>query len=180
MAVTLAHQHRAQFTDRTLAAIDANTASKVCFRLDGTDPSTMANLFGGQTLTALDFKTLPAYQAYAHLLVHGSHTPWVSLSTQPLPEPITDPVREHAVSHARYGVPSSDTERALIAIGSVPAITVHRATPSPHGTEDTATSAEQGHTTAAPPPRLGRRRIPPPKPEARTAPAADQPKGGTP
>lgn len=112
MGVTLAHQYRKQL-GVLMPGVDANTSSKIAFRLSGEDATSTANLFGDDLLVRQDFAVLQQYQAYARLLVDGSTTPWVSLSTQPLDEPLRDPAELQHRSEARFGQNARDTEAAL-------------------------------------------------------------------
>ncbi|RNI20722.1 type IV secretory system conjugative DNA transfer family protein [Flexivirga caeni] len=112
MSVTMAHQYRKQLGG-LVAGVDANTGTKITFRLTGDDASTTANLFGDGVLDKHDFETLPKHQAYARLLVDGSTTPWVSLTTLGLAEPLRDPAELQRRSEATFGQPTGDTEVAL-------------------------------------------------------------------
>ncbi|TWP34343.1 type IV secretory system conjugative DNA transfer family protein [Leekyejoonella antrihumi] len=112
MSVTLAHQYRKQL-GALMPGVDANTSSKIAFRLSGEDATSTANLFGDGLLVRQDFAVLQQYQAYARLLVDGSTTPWVSLSPQPLDEPFRDPAALQQRAESRFGQNARDTEEAL-------------------------------------------------------------------
>lgn len=112
MSVTMAHQYRKQLGG-LVAGVDANTGTKIAFRLSGDDAGATASLFGDGVLDKRDFEALPKHQAYARLLVDSSTTPWVSLTTLGLPEPLRDPAALQHESEATFGQPTGDTEAAL-------------------------------------------------------------------
>ncbi|TWE12573.1 type IV secretory system conjugative DNA transfer family protein [Rudaeicoccus suwonensis] len=150
MGVTLAHQYRKQLGG-LLPGVDANTGSKIVFRLSGDDASATAHLFGDKLLVADDFATLPRYHAYARLLVDGSTAPWVSLTTRVLPAPIRDPIELQHASETTFGHPAQDTEAALIELTT------------PRGaTATTRGPSAPGQSGAAPLGRVRRAPTPPP------------------
>ncbi len=115
VAITAAHQHRGQLA-RLVDDLDANTATKVVFRLTGRDAHSVARDHAGGVLEAADLTALPAFHAYLRPLVHGSLAPWVSLRTRPLPPPLRDPRLLQAASEARYGQTLTDIERDLLSL----------------------------------------------------------------
>lgn len=112
---TLAHQHLDQLPKRLRAAVFANVRSRVCFQLSPDDARAVAGTSHGQ-LTAEDLTALPAYQAYAQLLVGGSTAPWCSVRTQPLPPVTGSAARVRDASRRRYGRPLDEVERDLLAL----------------------------------------------------------------
>lgn len=122
VGLVLAHQHLDQLDKTVRAAVLANTASRVAFRLDHDDASVIAKRSGGR-LRAADLSGLAAYEAYASLLANGEPTPYGSIQTLPLGPPRRDPAVVIAQSRDRYGVERSETEatlRALIETGGTP------------------------------------------------------------
>jgi hypothetical protein len=97
----LAHQYRSQMTDSMLAAIDANARNKVIFQLPPDDAAAMAR--HASTLEAADFQALGKHEVYVRLAVDGADGPWMSGTTLPPPEAISDEVDLRARSQARYG-----------------------------------------------------------------------------
>lgn len=147
MGITAAHQHRGQL-GRLLEDIDANTGSKVCFRLSSNDARDMATAFGSGQLERDDFTALGAHQAYARLLVSDATTPWVSISTEPWPEPLRDGATLQARADARYGQPLDAIEADLLSLTDARA-PAQATTPSPDGASSPPPGAR---------PDLGRRR----------------------
>ena len=115
VAITAAHQHRGQLA-RLVDDLDANTATKVVFRLTGRDAHAVARDHTSGVLEPADLTALPAFHAYLRPLVNGSLAPWVSLRTRPLPPPLRDPRRLQAASEARYGQTLTDIERDLLSL----------------------------------------------------------------
>ena len=124
VAFTVAHQYRGQLPPDIKAGIDANCRNKVIFGLTGEDAKEMARFT--VDLTPEDFMTLPRYQVYTTMQVHGKSTGWVSANTLPPPDPIQLPAELKAGSMARYGVPAEQTEAELIQL-----ITPPQAQPDP-------------------------------------------------
>jgi hypothetical protein len=120
----VAHQHLAQLDGGLRSALDANARSRVTFQSAAEDAAYFAR--GQRTLRAEDFSRLPRFHAYARLSVDGWVTPYFSLKTQPLPEPISDPAVVRARSRRRYGVDRTQVEdelRTLLGSPSKPADT---------------------------------------------------------
>lgn len=111
---TLAHQHLGQLTPNLQGAVMANARSRVAFQLSPSDAKVVASSSSGQ-LDARDLQALPAFHAYASLLVDGSTEPWCSLTTQPLaPCSAATATTVRALSQTSYGRPLDDIERDLI------------------------------------------------------------------
>lgn len=111
---TLAHQHLGQFSSSLREAVMANVRSRVAFQLSPSDAKVIAATSTGQ-LDARDFQALPAFQAYASLLVDGSSAPWCSLTTQPLaPGSPATAAAVRRLSQSSYGQPLDVVERDLI------------------------------------------------------------------
>ncbi|WP_344065451.1 hypothetical protein [Nostocoides vanveenii] len=111
---TLAHQYLGQLPPGLRKAILANARSRIAFQLSDSDARDLAGRTGGQ-LQPADFTSLPAFQAYAGLLVDGSPAPWVSLTTKPLPPAHTDPTALIRTSRQRYGQPREQVDAELLA-----------------------------------------------------------------
>jgi hypothetical protein len=110
---TLAHQHLGQLPKGLREAILANARSRVAFQLSTAD----AKVIAATTRRALvpeDFEALPAFGAYASVLVDGASAPWVSLGTRPLPPVSADPVTIRGLSAARYGRALDEVEADLL------------------------------------------------------------------
>ena len=112
---TLAHQHLSQLPSSIRDAVLANARSRVTFQLNGRDAREIAKAARGE-LVADDFELLPAFHAYASLLVDGSPAPWTSLTTRPFTEAVRDPDIVRTQSRSSYGVPLSDIEAELMAL----------------------------------------------------------------
>lgn len=117
VGITAAHQHRGQL-GRLVEDIDANTASKVYFRLAPSDARSVSGSMASGVLEPQDFQSLGAFQAYARLLVRDQLAPWVSLGTRPLPSTTGNATARQRASEARYGSPVEDVEAALMADGA--------------------------------------------------------------
>lgn len=116
---TVAHQHRGQL-GRLLDDIEANTRTKLYFALGARDAREVAHSRGGRLLVKDDFELLPAFHAYAQLLVGNQAAPWVSVTTEPLPPPLRPAESVHARSTARYGRALSETEDDLLQLVDAP------------------------------------------------------------
>jgi len=115
VGLTLAHQHRGQLSG-LLEDVEANTGSKLFFRLSAKDARDVASSYGDGILTREDFLALPSFAAYAQLLVDNTKTPWVSITTRPLAEPVRSPAQLQARSAVRYGVDRQTVEAELLAL----------------------------------------------------------------
>lgn len=134
---TLAHQHLGQLLPTALReAVLANARSRVAFQLSSRDARELARETRS-ILTAEDFETLPAFHAYASLLVDNTPLPWVSLSTRALPPAVRDGATVRALSRAAYGLPLDEIEADLLALtdpqtrSSEPLGRTRRSTPKP-------------------------------------------------
>ena len=114
---TLAHQHLSQLPTAIRDAVMANARSRVTFQLSGHDAREIAKTTRGE-LTHDDFEALPAFTAYASLLVSGSPAPWASLITQPLPPATRNPASILARSRAIYGTELSEIEADLLGLST--------------------------------------------------------------
>jgi hypothetical protein len=112
VGLVLAHQHLDQLDRPVRSAVLANAASRVVFHLDHDDAAVLAKRSGGR-LRPEDLSGLGAFEAYASVLVGGEATPYGSLATHPLPEPLRPAARLLDRSRQRYGVPATDTEAVL-------------------------------------------------------------------
>jgi hypothetical protein len=112
VALTLAHQHLGQLPRELKDAVLANARSRVMFGLSSKDAVELARTSRGQ-VEPIDLESLPAYKAYAALLVGGSPAPWVSITTQPMPKRSSNAERIRALSRESYGVPATETDADL-------------------------------------------------------------------
>lgn len=112
LAFTVAHQSLSQVPPSVKAALLSLTRSRICFQLATADAKEIAATTGG-VLTARDFQELPAFTAYASLLVGGDRMPWCSLATEPLPRASYDAAAIRAGSRVRYGRPVAEVEAEL-------------------------------------------------------------------
>lgn len=115
VGLVLAHQHLDQLDRGVRAAVLANAASRIAFRLDHDDATVIAKRSGGR-LRSQDLSGLAAYEAYASLLANGEPTPYGSIQTLPLPPAQFDPRTAAAQSRDRYGIDRDETEAALRAL----------------------------------------------------------------
>lgn len=115
VGLVLAHQHLGQLDKTVKAAVLANAASRVAFRLDHEDAGVIAKRSGKQ-LRPEDLSGLAAYEAYASLLVGGQATGFGSLRTRPLPAEVRDPAGLKQLNRERYGIDRTVTEDRLNAL----------------------------------------------------------------
>ncbi|EPN8063674.1 hypothetical protein [Listeria monocytogenes] len=110
--LTLAHQNRHQLPQNIKMAIDPNCNNKICFGLDMTDASEMANQ--SPELTSEDFYCLPQYHIYTRLHNDERSIGWRLGKTFPLP-PRTKRY-EHLVAQnlMKYSWPISKIEAEFI------------------------------------------------------------------
>lgn len=148
MGITVAHQHRGQL-GKLLEDVDANTGTKLCFRLSSNDARDMAVAFGNGQLERDDFTVLGAHQAYARLLVSDATTSWVSISTEPWPGALRDGATLQARADARYGQTLDAIEADLLSLAD------HRA---PVETIEHSSEQERSGSSGTPRSDLGRRR----------------------
>lgn len=114
---TLAHQHLGQLPKALYEAVMANARSRVVFQLSHRDAREFATQTRGQ-LQAEDFESLPAFGAYTQLLAANAVEPWVSLTTEPLGQPLRDPAVVRAQSSTNYGQALNDIEADLLSLFS--------------------------------------------------------------
>lgn len=161
MGITAAHQHRGQL-GTLLDDIDANTGTKVCFRLSSNDARDIATGFGDSQLERDDFTALGQHQAYARLLSKGTTTPWVSVTTQPWSQRLRDPAVLQARADARYGRPLDAIEADLLSLTQQPTPAqrerVRDTAAVGSSDDDTSDSSGASRTPRAAQPGLGRRR----------------------
>jgi hypothetical protein len=106
---TLAAQFRSQWPASLRDAVDANTLSKVCFRLPATDAKAMSAVTGGR-VEAEDFMSLGRYEIYASLARDGHASDWFSARTLPPPKPVSRPAAVREASRRGYGQPPTTRE----------------------------------------------------------------------
>lgn len=113
VAFTLAHQALGQLSPAMKDAVISQPRSRICFQLNHKDAREIAATTNG-VLEPRDFQELPAFHAYASLLVGGDRAPWCSLLTRPLPDKRQSAhvVRER--SRVLYGRPIAEVERELL------------------------------------------------------------------
>ena len=119
VGLTAAHQHLGQLPPSLRDALLANARSRIAFSLSGRDARDIAGLTHGD-LTPEDFERLPAFQAYASLLVDNTSSRWLSLSTRPLGPPTSNPAALRARSRAQWGRPLDEIEAELLALTERP------------------------------------------------------------
>jgi hypothetical protein len=114
VALTLAHQYRAQLPPEVRAGIDANARNKIVFGLHGEDAKAMAVM--APELTAADFMSLPRYRVYTSFQAEGRESGWILGQTFPPPVPIRSAVDLRAKSMSRYGRPAETVETEYLEI----------------------------------------------------------------
>jgi len=115
VALTMAHQYRAQLPPEIRSGVDANARNKIIFGLNGgEDANAMAGM--SKDLEAVDFMLLPRYQVYASFQSGGQATGWVSGRTLPPPPGTRDIVELRAKSMAAYGQPAEKVEAEYLEI----------------------------------------------------------------
>lgn len=108
---TLAHQHLDQLPSSLRATVLANARSRVAFQLSSEDARVFAT--GHPEIEAVDLANLPAYEAYASLLVGNRVQPYASLRTLPL-GPITADARQLLqVNRDRFGMGRAAVDAGL-------------------------------------------------------------------
>jgi hypothetical protein len=111
LGIVLAHQHLRQLTPPVRAAVLANARSRVVFQLGAEDARSFAA--ADDVITAEDFRSLAAFEAYAQIMARGAVQPWFSLSTLAPPPPTSDPDEVRAASRTRYAMPLADVNAKL-------------------------------------------------------------------
>lgn len=112
LAITMAHQYRAQLDQNLREGIDANARNKIVFNISASDATAMANL--APELKPVDFLNLPRYHIYSNFMSGGRSTGWVSATTLPPPAPIRLSAEAKAYSLTKYGTPSEVVEAEII------------------------------------------------------------------
>ena len=112
LAITVAHQYRAQLDNNLKEGIDANCRNKIIFGLSGTDAQSIAHLTAD--LNPIDFMSLPRYHIYTNFMVNGKSTDWISAETIKPEEPIRIPAEAKAESERAYGRPSEEVEAEIL------------------------------------------------------------------
>lgn len=115
VAFTVGHQGFSQVSPSVKAALLSLARSRICFQLSPSDAKEIAATTNGM-LTPRDFQELPAFSAYASLLVGGDRAPWCSMRTRPLPVAAQDAGVIRALSRERYGRPIAEVEAELLAV----------------------------------------------------------------
>jgi hypothetical protein len=111
IGLTLAHQHIGQLSPQMRSAVLANARSRMVFQLAAED----AKVFAGSdtALTAEDFRTLAAFEAYAQLVAGDSVQPWFSLRTLPAPSASSDPDKVRALSRSQYATSLAHVDQQI-------------------------------------------------------------------
>jgi len=109
VAITAAHQYRAQLPPNIRAAFDSNARNKVIFGVGASDAKEIAQM--SPELSPEDFMMLPRYHVYAQLQQNGKSTGWVSGKTVPAPPAIRSAHEVKAISMATYGCDRKEVER---------------------------------------------------------------------
>ena len=112
LAITVAHQYRAQLDNNLKEGIDANCRNKIIFGLSGTDAQSISHLTA--ELMPIDFMSLPRYHIYTNFMVNGRATDWISATTMKASDPLRLPFEAKAMSQQQYGKPSSEVEEEIL------------------------------------------------------------------
>jgi hypothetical protein len=120
VGLVLAHQHLGQLGTDLRAGVLANAGSRVAFRLDHEDASTVAKRSGGK-LSPDDFSSLPPFDAYADLVAEGAARGFASARTRPLGPAIRSVDSVRSANRRAWGVPRAETEAHLRALLEGPA-----------------------------------------------------------
>jgi hypothetical protein len=112
VGLVLAHQHLGQLGTDLRAGVLANAGSRVAFRLDHEDASTIAKRSGGM-LSPDDFAALPPFDAYADLVADGAARGFASARTRPLGSAVRSVDSVRSDNRRRWGVPRAETEGLL-------------------------------------------------------------------
>lgn len=116
---TLAHQHLGQLPPSLRSAVLANARSRVSFALSPDDAVAIARTTSG-VLEPEDFRALPAFQAYAHLLSGGETLAPVSVVTEPLGAPRRTVRAARVQARERYARPLTEVESDLLVLAGYP------------------------------------------------------------
>ena len=114
VALTLAHQYRAQLPPEIRSGVDANARNKIIFGLNGEDAKAMAAM--SDELEAVDFMLLPRYNIYSSLQSSGQATGWTSGITLPPPLKTREVVDLRAISMNTYGQSAKKVEAEYLEI----------------------------------------------------------------
>jgi len=112
LGLTLAHQHRDQLPDAVAAALLANCASLVSFRLAAADARVMARELA-PLVEAADLQGLGTYEAVLRLATDDGVAAPATGRTVPLPLPTGLAAVARQRSRQHYGRDASDVEAAL-------------------------------------------------------------------
>lgn len=113
--LTLANQYLAQMEETTRDAVFGNIGTLISFQVGAQDAELLAQQLGGE-LTPGDLLQLPAYHAYARVLIRGQPSRPFTLQTLPAPASRHDAKRPEIIrreSRSRYARPSQEVEREL-------------------------------------------------------------------
>jgi hypothetical protein len=120
VAFALANQHLDQLAPGLRSGALANARSRVVFQTAADDARLLTR--GHPELTPEDVTHLAAHEVYLRLSVGGAVTPYMSGRTRPAPAMTSDPAVIRRLSRERYGVPRRETDAALQALISGPAV----------------------------------------------------------
>ena len=110
VGLVLAHQYLHQLDPGTRTAVLQNAQSRVAFRLAHEDAVALAH----QSVPSVeDFEGLPAYQAYAQLVVGSSVGRWLSLQSLPMVPETSNPTELREASRDAYGTDRSTIDDAI-------------------------------------------------------------------
>ncbi|GAB3622772.1 type IV secretory system conjugative DNA transfer family protein [Mariniluteicoccus endophyticus] len=116
---TLAHQHLGQLPRGLRDGVLANARSRVAFSLSRDDARVIAEFSGGR-LEAEDYRSLPAFHAYATVLADAGLQPPLSMLTRPLDPPRWPVADVLASSRARWGQALDAVEADLLNLAGHP------------------------------------------------------------
>ena len=112
LAITVAHQYRAQLDSNLREGIDANCRNKIIFGLTGSDATNVSCL--SSDLKPVDLMSLARYHIYTNIMAGGRSTDWVSATTMKAPEAIRLPADAKAASVERYGRSGEEVEQEIL------------------------------------------------------------------
>lgn len=115
VSLVLANQHIEQLSPDIRNAVIGNVGSVVAFRLGLKDALAMEEILAPSPVTAQHLTTLPNFNAYARLLVHGQPSPTFTLATERVARNWNEAraTRTRALSRKAYGRPRQDVDAEM-------------------------------------------------------------------
>lgn len=112
LGLTLAHQHLDQLPEAVKRAVLSTARTQAAFQLDYDDAHSLEPRYA--PLTARDLMGLARYEIAMRPCVGGRTAGVVTGRSLPLPEPVTEGAALAERSRARFGVPRTEVEAALM------------------------------------------------------------------